>query len=125
MTGLAKYVGLSSPVIMTTMLGSVSTIVFIIFVGGFSSLETVRFRYEHTKMINATAMSNNVRARPPKRYGIGDFHTRTPLADDDAMLVAFVLISLFLILQLANLYSSFSFFAYLWCWCNKMRLVVS
>lgn len=73
---------------MTTIFGSLSTtVLFIIFIAGFSSsspgeLEAL-FLYEHTKIINATAMSNNVIAKLPKRYGTGDFHSWAPVADDD------------------------------------------
>lgn len=92
MEGVAKYVGFSSPAIMTTIVGSVSTTVPMIFAGlsSFSPDEfEARFLYEHNKMINATAKSNKIRARLPKRYGTGDFHSRTPEADE-GMLAAFI-----------------------------------
>jgi hypothetical protein len=71
MLGVAKNEGLSSPAITTTIFGSVSTAVFMIFAGFSSSFSAAefeaRFLYEHTKMINATEMSNSIRARLPNR----------------------------------------------------------
>lgn len=69
--GVAKQVGLSSPAIMTTIFGSVSTIKFM-GLGGFSSSddtipEAERLRYEQTRMIKATVMSKSIAPRPPKR----------------------------------------------------------
>ncbi|KAF5480093.1 hypothetical protein F2P56_000863, partial [Juglans regia] len=119
MEGVAKYVGLSSPAIITTILGSVSITASIVFAAaGLSSfspeeLET-RFLYEQTKMINATAISNNIRARLPKRYGIGDFHSRTSDTEDD-VLVAGLCISLLSF----NFFFSYYFFFSISGWWSK------
>ncbi|KAA8530498.1 hypothetical protein F0562_005207 [Nyssa sinensis] len=68
--GVARYVGLSSPAMMTAIFGLVSSSVIIGISGSFLvSLDELgnRFRDEQARMTNATVMSTKTRAKLPKR----------------------------------------------------------
>ncbi|KAL6958536.1 hypothetical protein U1Q18_049397 [Sarracenia purpurea var. burkii] len=84
--GLARYDGISSPAMITTILGSISgrstcrggTDGFSSAAGEFEEKEEGGFLKEQARIINEQAMSPSIRARPPKRYGTGEFHWFNP-----------------------------------------------
>lgn len=88
-TGTAKQLGLSSPAKITTTLGKYSTIIVLDLLSpvssssptGFVSLEEDEeegvFLFVQTNESNAKAISKISKNKPPKRYGIGDFHIST------------------------------------------------
>jgi hypothetical protein len=92
------YVGLSSPGIMTTILGSAWSTAGSgdLWSSSLWSLGEVeeRFRCEHAKITNATLMSASIAAKPPKRYGTGDFHSRVPVTGADVVVGLISLASL-------------------------------
>ena len=114
--GLARYMGLSSPAMMT-ILGAVSGSAFIGFGAGLFLSSSVAesgggSSGEQASMMSATAIRPRSRASPTNRYGNGEFKCQNP---SELVVFSSIIISVF------NFLSSDFFF---WCYVVSLMGVV-
>lgn len=108
--GVARKVGLVFPAMMTRILGrrSASSVIPGLFPSPASpdGVEWACFRCEHMRRINAIVMSPNIRAKPPNRYGIGEFSLQTVLLVVEFVLTGLISLSPFFFSSLSLLFFS-------------------
>ena len=99
MVGIAIHVGLSFPAMITAIFGTSRSTMLSMITGFSTSMEEEEdeeffFLSEQASIISAMEISPNIKANPPNKYGIGEFHLIISVDDEELGLVIFFLVVL-------------------------------
>lgn len=98
MVGMAIHVGLSFPAMMTAIFGTSRTTMLSMITGFSTSMEEEEedeeflFLSEQASIISAMEISPNIKANPPNKYGIGEFHLIISVDDEELGLAIFLIL---------------------------------